>query len=151
MKYVAELEGSVVLDAVRAAVSKAEDLGIVVSVAIVDGGGHLKAFYRMDDAEIAGPVLAIDKAYTAVANRMDTASLGQLAQPGQPLYGIGANGSGRYVIFGGGLPIWHSRRVIGGIGVSGGQPDEDQQCAQAAWQVVEDVLRADLEDLRDTR
>ena len=44
----------------------AAELGALVSVAVVDAGGHLVAFTRMDGAEIAGPVLARDKAFTAV-------------------------------------------------------------------------------------
>src|SRR5476649_1927279 len=55
---------------VRAAMKKAESLGALVSVAVVDSGGHLVAFGRMDGAEIAGPTLAVDKAYTSVSNRI---------------------------------------------------------------------------------
>lgn len=112
--------------------ARATELGICVSLAVVDAGGHLIAFRRMDGAEIAGPTLAVDKAYTSVAQSTSTAQLGELAQPGGPLFGIQANGGGRYVIFAGGVPIIADDTIIGGIGVSGGTADQDEQCAQAA-------------------
>ena len=64
-----------------AARREATGLGALVSVAVVDAGGHLVAFERMDDAEIAGPVLARDKAYTAVAHRCATADLAAAERP----------------------------------------------------------------------
>lgn len=64
-----------------AAVAAAGERGLSVSVAVVDAGGHLVAFARMDGAEIAGPVLATDKAYTAVANSTATHELARAAHP----------------------------------------------------------------------
>lgn len=120
-----------------AALARAAELGALVSAAVVDSGGHLLHFQRMDGAEIAGPTLAVDKAYTAVAHRIDTAELTALAAPGGELAGLQANGGGRYVVFGGGLPCWSGDRVIGGIGVSGGSADQDVACARAAAAVWE--------------
>jgi uncharacterized protein GlcG (DUF336 family) len=79
----------------EAAVVRATELGALVSAAVVDAGGHLVHFQRMDRAEIAGPTLAVDKAYTAVAHRIATADLTSLAAPGGPLAGLQANGGGR--------------------------------------------------------
>jgi uncharacterized protein GlcG (DUF336 family) len=122
----------------RAALDRAAGLGVLVSVAVVDAGGHLVAFARMDGAEIAGPVLAVDKAYTAVANSAATHELALAAAPGGPLYGLHATAGGRFVIFGGGLPLRHAGRIVGGVGVSGAaDPAEDVACAEAAaagWQ-----------------
>jgi uncharacterized protein GlcG (DUF336 family) len=126
----------------RAALDRADELGCLVSAAVVDQGGHLLHFQRMDGAEVAGPTLAVDKAFTAVAHRIDTAGLGGLAQPGGPLFGLQANGSGRYVLFAGGLPCWHADRVVGGIGVSGGSAEEDLACARAGHAVFADLTGA---------
>jgi uncharacterized protein GlcG (DUF336 family) len=115
-----------------AALDRAAADGALVSAAVVDGGGHLVHFQRMDGAEIAGPTLAVDKAFTAVAHRIATHELTELAAPGGPLAGLAANGGGRYVVFGGGLPCWAADRVVAGIGVSGGTAEQDVACAQAA-------------------
>jgi uncharacterized protein GlcG (DUF336 family) len=114
------------------ALARAEALGALVSAAVVDAGGHLVHFQRMDGAEIAGPTLAVDKAFTAVAHRIDTAELTALSAPGGELAGLASNGGGRYVTFGGGLPCWSGNRVVAGIGVSGGSAEQDVACAAAA-------------------
>lgn len=126
-----------IIDAARA---KAVNHGAKVSIAVVDAGGSLKAFVRMDGAEIAGPVLAVDKAYTAVSNRITTEELATLAAPGGPLFGIHSNGNGRFVIFGGGVPVWKDGVVAGGIGVSGGSVEQDVACATAGLAVADRLL-----------
>jgi uncharacterized protein GlcG (DUF336 family) len=124
----------------QAALDRAAQRGCLVSAAVVDQGGHLVHFQRMDGAEIAGPTLAVDKAFTAVAHRIDTAELGTLAQPGGSLFGLQSNGSGRYVLFAGGLPCWQDGRVVGGVGVSGGSAEDDADCARASLAVYEAMI-----------
>ncbi len=114
------------------AIATAADDGALVSVAVVDAGGHLIAFQRMDGAEIAGPVLARDKAYTAVAHRCATHELTALVSPGADLAGMNSADSGRYIAFAGGVPLWDGDRVVGGIGVSGGSADQDRRSAESA-------------------
>jgi uncharacterized protein GlcG (DUF336 family) len=128
-------------DMTAAALAKAAELGALVSVAVVDAGGHLVTFARMDGAEIAGPTLATDKAFTAVAHRIATAELGPLTVDGGPLQGMQANGGGRYVVFGGGLPCWSDDRVVGAVGVSGGSAEEDAAIAAAGLLVHTDSSR----------
>jgi uncharacterized protein GlcG (DUF336 family) len=127
---------------VAAAHAEAARRSILVSAAVVDSGGHLVAFGRMDGAEIAGPVLAVDKAYTAVANRIATSELAGLASPGGELFGLHANGGGRFVIFGGGVPIVVDGAIVGGVGVSGASAADDEACALAGIAVVEDGTTA---------
>jgi uncharacterized protein GlcG (DUF336 family) len=122
---------------VAAALSEATVSGALVSAAVVDAGGHLIAFERMDGAEIAGPVLAPDKAFTAVAHRVATHELAPLVGPGGPLVGMNTAAGGRFVCFAGGLPLWSDDRVVGGIGVSGGTADQDLAAATAALAVYE--------------
>ena len=116
--------------------------GALVSVAIVDAGGHLVVFERMDGAEIAGPVLARDKAFTAVAHRVATQELTDLVLPGADLAGMNSADGGRYIAFGGGLPLWDADRVIGGVGVSGGSSEQDVAAASAALAVFSAALIA---------
>ena len=121
---------------IDAAGEEALRLGIRVSIAVVDDGGNLKAFVRMDGAELAGIDLARDKAYTSVANSIATGDLAPLAQPGGDLFGIHANAGGRYVIFGGGIPLRRDGAIVGAVGVSGGTSAQDIACAEAgvlAW------------------
>ncbi|MGJ6962027.1 GlcG/HbpS family heme-binding protein [Streptosporangium sp. G11] len=119
----------------EAAVKQAAREGALVSVAVVDAGGHLVAFQRMDGARITGPVLAPGKAYTAVAHGMPTADLAPLVLPGGELYGLPGD---RYVCFGGGVPLGGSGDergaggVVGAVGVSGGTVSQDVACAEAA-------------------
>ncbi len=127
---------------IAAARAEAVKHGAHVSIAVVDAGGNLKAFLRMDGAEIAGPVLAVDKAYTSVSNRISTQELSTLAAPGGPLYGIHANGGGRFVIFAGGVPITVNGEVVGAVGVSGGSVEEDHASATAGVVVAERILAA---------
>ncbi|MBC7518643.1 MAG: heme-binding protein [Microbacteriaceae bacterium] len=116
---------------IAAARQRALELGVAVSIAVVDAGGNLVGFQRMDTAEIAGQTLAIDKAFTAVAHRIPTSELAVLAAPGGELFGLGANGNGRYVIFGGGIPLLVDGVVVGAIGVSGASTRDDADCASA--------------------
>ncbi len=119
----------------EAAVRQASREGALISVAVVDAGGHLVAFQRMDGARITGPVLAPGKAYTAVAHRMPTADLAPLVLPGGELYGLAGD---RYVCFGGGVPLGEPgdergvSAAAGAVGVSGGTVSQDVACAEAA-------------------
>jgi len=114
-------------------------LGLNSDVAIVDEGGNLIAFHRMDNARIAGIDIAIGKAWTSVAMQMPTANLAQSALPGGATFGINTTNQGRVVILGGGIPLVHEGRVVGGIGVSGGTSAQDIDVANAAVQAFENM------------
>jgi uncharacterized protein GlcG (DUF336 family) len=136
---VIEISLDVALRLMAAARRSAEALGVGMSIAVVDEGGNLKAFVRMDDAELAGVELAKDKAYTALANSISTHDLASQAAPGGPLFGLHALVGGRYVIFGGGIPLRRDSRIAGAIGVSGGAVEQDVACATAGlneWEIA---------------
>ncbi|MFC4810524.1 GlcG/HbpS family heme-binding protein [Paenibacillus sp. GCM10023250] len=111
---------------------KAKELGILENIAIVDDGGNLLAFHRMDRARIAGIQIAIDKAWTALAMQTPTAALNETAVPNGPLYGINTTNQGRIVILKGGVPLVMNGELLGAIGVSGSSGDNDVLVAQAA-------------------
>jgi uncharacterized protein GlcG (DUF336 family) len=119
------------LEVIQAAKEKAAEIGIPMVIAVADAGGRLVAFQRMNKALLVSIDVAINKAYTAVALKLPTHELAQLAQPGQPLFGIHNADGGRIVIFGGGLPLKRNDEIVGGIGVSGGSVEEDLLCATA--------------------
>ena len=92
---------------ILASVAEAEAAKIAVpmAIAIVDGEGGLQLFQRMDGTLPVSTELAVSKAYTAAILRMPTHQVGELAQPGQALYGIQHTHNGRIVLFGGGYPL----------------------------------------------
>lgn len=116
---------------VATAEAKAREIGQPMNIAVVEVGGNLKAFGRMETAWTASIDIAIDKAFTAAALGMPTADLAEQAQPGQPLFGINTTNEGRIVIFGGGIPLMRDGHVVGAVGVSGGTVDQDQEVAEA--------------------
>lgn len=126
---------SVTLEQAKAVVAAAEDkateIGVAMNVAVVDAGNNLTAFVRQDGAWLGSIEIAHDKAFTARAFDMPTADLVEATQPGAPLYGIEVSNRGRVIVFPGGIPLRDGSGIIGAIGVSGGQVDQDQAVAEA--------------------
>ena len=116
---------------VSAAEQKAQQMGQPMNIAVMDAGRNLLAFQRMDGAWVASIDIAIDKAFTSAGRGLTTREIGEMAQPGQPLFGINTTNGGRIVIFAGGIPLMRDGEVTGAIGVSGGTPDEDHEVAEA--------------------
>ncbi len=116
---------------IQAAKEKADEIQVPMVIAVVDAGGHLVALERQDDALIVSIDLARDKAYSAVAVKVDTATINELTQPGAPLYGLGRADGCRIITFGGGIPVVEGEKVVGAIGVSGGSVEQDIACATA--------------------
>jgi uncharacterized protein GlcG (DUF336 family) len=102
-----------------------------MDIAIVDDGGNLLMFQRMDNARVTSISIAIDKAFTAGAARKSTRAYGEVSGPGQPAFGINSSIQGRFMIFAGGLPIFIDDQPVGGIGCSSGSPDQDEEVARA--------------------
>lgn len=121
-----------------AAEAKAEQIEVPYNIAVVDAGGNLLAFARMDGAWLGSIDIAIHKAFTARAFDMPTGDLADMAQSGKPLFGIQNTNHDRIVIFGGGIPIKAGDTVIGAIGASGGTVDQDTEVAQAALAAFEE-------------
>ena len=71
---------------------------------------------------------------------MSTIQLKGLSQPGGPLYGIQNTNQGRIVIFGGGEPLVHNGRVLGGLGVSGGTEEQDTALAEYGKQIAKEAF-----------
>jgi uncharacterized protein GlcG (DUF336 family) len=126
--------------ALEACRRKSREIGVAMDIAIVDEGGNLLAFERMDSALIGSIQIAIDKAYTSAVLGIPTADEGKLAQPGQPEYGINTLSGGRIAILGGGVPIIHRKKVIGAIGCSSGTVDQDASVAEAGVTAILNTL-----------
>ena len=127
------------LVAIEAARSKAREQGTLMDIAIVDAGANLKAFVRMDDAFLGSIDICIKKARTARWFNMPTGTLGDLAQPGGPLYHIEFSNDGLITFPGGQLLKNDEGVIIGAIGVSGSSVEDDNEVALAG---VESLLLA---------
>jgi uncharacterized protein GlcG (DUF336 family) len=117
------------------AIDAARDMKIAVSVAIADSGGHLIAFERMDGGRFHSVYSSTTKAVCAASNMRPTSPRGAQAQELDVAHAIGlalAAGPERWTAMEGGFPIIVEGECIGGIGVSGGDWEQDQKIAQAS-------------------
>jgi uncharacterized protein GlcG (DUF336 family) len=115
-----------------AAAKKAAEINTKMDIAVVDAGGNLKAFIRMDGAWIGSIAISIDKAFTARMFDIATKDLAEKAPPGGGFYGIQLSNHGRIMILPGGVPLKRGGQVVGAVGVSGGTGEQDQTVADAA-------------------
>jgi len=120
---------------IAAAEKKAEEIKQPMNIAVVDGGGNLVAFARMDGAWLGSIQIAQKKAWTSRAFDIETKTLSKFAQPGADFYGIHVTNGG-VTIFAGGVPLMKGKEVVGAIGVSGGSGKQDQEVAEAGAKVV---------------
>ncbi|MFK7798711.1 MAG: heme-binding protein [Aureispira sp.] len=116
---------------IHAAKQKSVSLDTKMNIAIVDAGANLVAFARMDGAWLGSLDIAIKKAKTSRFFDMNTGVIGELSQPGGPLYNIEHSNNG-LITFPGGMPIQNTDgEVIGAIGVSGSSVENDHAVAEA--------------------
>ena len=115
---------------VHAAVAKAQEMNIRISVAVCDAGGRLIAFNRMDGAIWAGVYGSQGKAIASAAFGRASGELQERA--GSPIIsGIAAAEGGHMIVSQGGVPIIRNGVVEGGCGVGGGTAQQDEDCARA--------------------
>ena len=125
---------------VNAAVAKARELGVSENVAILDYGGNLKAFSRMDGTPIPTIEMAQNKAYTALLG-VSTQDFFNFIQ-GDPSLLAGVPTLSRVAAWGGGFPIEVDGEIVGAVGVSGAPTvQNDVDCARAALAVVSDEVQ----------
>jgi uncharacterized protein GlcG (DUF336 family) len=118
-----------------AALARAADLGITVTVAIVDDGGHLLMLERMEGGRFHTVHSATTKAVTAASNKRPTSSKGAQGQELDVVHALGltlAAGPKNWTAMEGGYPVMIDSECIGGIGVAGGDWKQDEDIARAA-------------------
>ncbi|SAK93811.1 glcG protein [Caballeronia hypogeia] len=121
--------------AIAAAADHARSKGLLMSIAVCDNAGLLKAFMRMDGASQISLGIAQDKAYTSAATGLPTHRWHDFIKDDAPLL-HGFVHTPRLVVFGGGFPIVEDGAVIGAIGLSGGHYSQDMECARAALAAI---------------
>ena len=116
---------------VEAASKKATELGIRVGISVVDAGGHLVAFKRMDGSGNIVADMSQWKAFTSLAfGGADTLTLKQRIGS-MPFFAAGPEISGgKIVMLGGGVPVRQGQELIGAVGVGGGSEEQDDECAR---------------------
>ncbi|KOX00580.1 hypothetical protein ADK65_12930 [Streptomyces sp. NRRL B-1140] len=121
---------------VAAAHRAAEVAGVTVSVTVLDGGGHLLAFRRDDEAVLISGETSTRKAYTALQLNAPTADLVDAVQPGGLFHTLPTALDRPLLFIAGGVPVHRDGRLIGAIGVGGGAPEQDHRFATAAVQAL---------------
>jgi glc operon protein GlcG len=116
-----------------AACDAARDLGVPVTIAVTDSGGHLVSLARMDGAPFITTEFAIGKAFTAACFGVPSADVAERFEDrAQLTTAVQVATQGRFVIGAGGLPIIVDGGTVGGIGASGGTTAQDVSITHAA-------------------
>ena len=116
--------------------AKASEIGIAVTIAVLDAGTHLKAFSRMDGAVLGSIEVATGKARTSVLFQVNSEAVWDYCKPGAPAPSLELSNGG-LMTFAGGIPLHGiDGRLIGAVGVSGGAVSQDREIAQAAVQAL---------------
>jgi uncharacterized protein GlcG (DUF336 family) len=122
--------------AILKAKQKSAEIDTKMNIAVVDSGANLVAFARMDGAWLGSLDISIKKAKTARYFDMNTGVIGELSQPGQPLFNIEHSNDG-LITFPGGVPIKNAEgEIIGAIGVSGSSVENDHTVAEAGVSAI---------------
>ena len=124
------------LKVIRAAADRAAEMGVPQCIAVVDDGGNLVAFLRMDGAKVLSIRTAQRKAATAASSRIPTGDLSA-----DHAVSLGLVTGGRLTNLKGGLPIVVDGAVVGGVGVSSGTGDQDLEVARAGIAALEAAAR----------
>ena len=129
---------------VAGAVARAAAIGVAQTVCVVDEGGFPLLLERMDGARVTGPQIAWNKAFTAACHKRSThlfnAPPNGPALPGNEAFGIQWSFEGRFAVFVGGFPIVVDGAVVGGIGLSGGNGEQDIACGLAGLEALRALL-----------
>ena len=144
MKTTLKLELNEARHMVAAAIARSQEIGVLESICVVDDGGYPLVLERMDGARITGPQIAWNKAFTAAGHKRSTHLFNTTPNgpglPGNEAFGIQWSFEGKFAAFVGGYPIVVNDEVIGGIGLSGGNGEQDTQAGVAALKALQELL-----------
>ncbi len=123
------LEGAKAI--LAAAEIRATEIGVPMNIAVVDDGGHLLAFSRMDGAKLSSVRIAITKALGSAIRRLPTGPSGGDPSSILPSLSLAIASGAAQTPLRGGLPILVDGQCVGAIGVSNGSEEQDVDVAQA--------------------
>ncbi len=123
---------------------KAATMGLKCNIAIVDDGGHLLSFARMDGARPASVATALTKAVSAATFRQESGTLPAKGEPdlhlNLSLQNAATASGAKITTLKGGVPIIVDGQIVGAIGVGGGTGDQDAEVAKAGIQALLDAM-----------
>ena len=132
-------------EVLAAAKKKSAEMGLKCNIAVVDDGGHLLAFARMDGSRPASGTTALTKAVSAATFRQETGTLPAKGEPDLHLslsiQSAAAASGGKITTLKGGVPIVVDGQVIGAVGVGGGTGEQDAEISKAGIQALLDALK----------
>jgi uncharacterized protein GlcG (DUF336 family) len=117
--------------------SKAKEMGVIVSIAVVNEEGHVISLARMDGAGFLTPDIALGKAGASAGFKRPSADIQTSAETRSAFFsGIATLTHGRFLAGMGGLPIMKDKQLLGAVGVSGAKPEQDQEIAQVGINAI---------------
>ncbi|MBX4269683.1 cob(I)yrinic acid a,c-diamide adenosyltransferase [Clostridium estertheticum] len=122
---------------IKNCIEKAVQIEVPMVIWVMDEHGNPVMFERMDGSLLASIEIAKGKAYSAVAFKLPTHELNELAKNGE-LYGI--NNLENVITFGGGYPLKINNLIVGAVGVSGGKVAQDMEVAIYAVKKFEEMI-----------
>lgn len=124
------------LPILAAARKKADEIGVKQTLCIVDESANVIALHRIPGARLTGVDISIAKAFTAAGHERATHKFNEPptgpALPGNEAFGISHMLPGKFAIFVGGFPLEYDGQIVGAIGVSGGNGEQDKAVGAAA-------------------
>lgn len=124
-----------------AAKKKAQTMGVKANIAVVDDGGRLLAFIRLDGARPGSVYTAMHKAEAAALMRMPTGPAGADVLHNLSLQNAANHGGGRFTSLLGGVPISIGGEIVGAVGVGGGTGEQDSEIAKAGIEALLESLK----------
>jgi uncharacterized protein GlcG (DUF336 family) len=135
LRQTQELTHAAAMVIVQGAIAKAEEMGVPQCIAVVDTGGNLLAFVRMDGAKVLSQISATNKAITAASSRVRTGGV-----PTDVETKLAITTGGVLTNLKGGLPIEINGQIVGAIGVGSGTGDQDVEVGMAGIAALKEVL-----------
>ena len=132
------VEANLILDAAQA---ESESLGVAHVLCVADNAGYPIALRRLDGGKVTSVQIAENKAFTAAGHRRKTHTFTN-TYPGEEAWGIFTQHHGRFTVFVGGYPIEADGEVVGSIGVSGGNGEQDIAVCEAGIKAFKSYLDA---------
>jgi len=142
MALVTRNKPQLTLEGARAVIAAAEqraiEIGVPMDIAVVDDGGHLVTFARMDGAKLSSVKIAIAKARSSALRRQPSGPARSGEQVNAVLsLGLSIGSQGEQIPLRGGLPLMVDGVCVGAIGISNGSEEQDIDVAQAGTRAIE--------------